>query len=37
MRIHRDGTCTYQGRIYTTLRAALLAAGLLPRRAELKQ
>ena len=25
MRINRDGTCTYQGRSYATLRVALLA------------
>lgn len=25
MRIHSDGTCTYQGRTYATVMAALLA------------
>ena len=34
MRINRDGTCTYQGRTYATLREALLAAGLLLRWAD---
>ena len=32
MRINRDGTCTYKGQTYATLRSALLAAGLPLRR-----